>query len=50
MQKVPQGANWTENADNADGAEIVQAIYFLIFANEMRAIQESMAERGGFEA
>jgi hypothetical protein len=29
MQKASQGPNSTENADNADEAEIVQAAYFL---------------------
>ena len=29
MQKASQGPNWTENADNANDAEIVQVAYFL---------------------
>jgi hypothetical protein len=33
MQKTSQGANWTENADNADEAEIDQLAYFLWFIN-----------------
>ena len=48
MQKTSQGLNWTENADNADEAEITQAAYFLRFANGMNRIREGLAERGGF--
>ncbi|MDR5729418.1 MAG: hypothetical protein RB191_18550 [Terriglobia bacterium] len=29
MQKTPQGANWTENADSAAEAEVDQPAYFL---------------------
>ena len=29
MQKPSQGPNWTENAGNADEAEIVQLVYYL---------------------
>jgi hypothetical protein len=29
MQKAPQVPNWTENADNPDIPEIIQAAYFL---------------------
>jgi hypothetical protein len=29
MQNWPIGLNWTENADNTDNAEIVQASYFI---------------------
>jgi hypothetical protein len=29
MQNRPTGLNWTENADNADEAEITEAAYFL---------------------
>ena len=49
MQKASQGANWTENADNADATEIAQAAYFLLFTSEMRKMQKGLAERGGFE-
>jgi hypothetical protein len=49
MQKVSQRLNWTENADNADEAEIYQVAYFLLFTNGMRKVQEGLAERGGFE-
>jgi hypothetical protein len=46
MQKEPQEPNWTENADNADEAEIVQHAYCLRFANEIRRMHEGLAERG----
>ena len=49
MQKVSQGANWTENADNPDKANIAQAAYFLLFTNGMRQMRRVVAERGGFE-
>jgi hypothetical protein len=50
MQKASQGANWTENADNADEAEIVQSAYYLMFANGMREMRKGLAERGGFSS
>ena len=40
MQKASQMANWTENTDNLDYAEIVQATYILRFASEMREMWE----------
>ena len=46
MQKVSQGPNSTENADNADETEIVQVAYFLSFASGMKEIREGLAERG----
>lgn len=46
MQKTSQGLNWTENADNADEAEITQAAYFLRFANGMNRIREGLAVGG----
>ena len=48
MQNASQGPNSTENTDNVDETEIVQAAYFLSFANGMREMQKGMAERGGF--
>lgn len=50
MRKTPQRPNWTENADNADEAEISQTAYFLRFANGMNVIWELLAERGGLES
>jgi hypothetical protein len=49
MQKASKRPNSTENADNADGTEIVQPPYFLLFVIGMRKIQKGLAERGGFE-
>ena len=49
MQKVPQGAHWAEDTGGEDTAEIVEAAYFLWFANVIREMRECMAERGGFE-
>ena len=46
MQKVPQGPNWTENADKADEAEIVQLAYFLRFANGMRRYRKNWRREG----
>ena len=50
MQKVSQGANWTENADKAEEAESVQHAYYLRHANVMSEMQEVLAERGGLSA
>jgi hypothetical protein len=47
MQKVSQGANWTENADKAEEAESVQHAYYLRHTNVMSEMQEVLAERGG---
>jgi hypothetical protein len=47
MQKASQGPNWTENADNADEAEIVQVAYNLLFTFEFKEIGKCMAERVG---